>query len=117
MVVQFFFKKDSISTELPYKMYGNRHFLQQSYMECYSRYKKDQEAKGERVLGCSTFIKLKPENIKKRSKTPYKEYLCDTCLNYGLLNDGVYYAKVEGIVHGFTSFVIQSVCPLSTTTV
>ena len=28
---------------------------------------------------------------------------------------GVYYAKVKGIVHGFTTPVIQSVCALSTT--
>ena len=28
---------------------------------------------------------------------------------------GVYYAKVKGIVHGFTTSVIQSLCPLSGT--
>ena len=84
-------------------------------MECYSRYKKDHEVKGERVPGCSTSIKLKSANIKKRSKNLYKECLHDTCSNYGLRDDGVYYTKVKSIVHGFTTFAIQSVCALSTT--
>lgn len=77
--VKDFFRSPQISYNLPDMRFCSKRYMRMSIEEAYDIYKAGRTS---RVVGRSTFGKLKPRDVVTIDKTPNRQCCCDTCENF-----------------------------------
>ncbi len=65
---------------------------------------------GSRVISLSAFYHTLPTHLKYMHDIPYQSCLCKECLNFSLLVDALFAAKLQGVSHWMIKLVLQTLC-------
>ena len=106
-----FFKRTTVTLQLPFKRHAKNFYLRKTQWKAYHEYSKERRFWGERVLSKSAVYKILPRKFKCQKRIPYKECLCYTCTNYSLIRDALLVARVKGVSFSITDNVLSSLCP------
>ena len=109
-VAQFFLSA-LISYELPDMRYCEKKYMRMSLEEAYQLYKVNQDSG--RIIGRSTFCKLKPSQVRTIDQTPVKQCCCDQCENFRLLILSLLRCGCKGIAKNTRKAIESSICDLS----
>lgn len=98
-----------VSYDLPDTKYVGLKFMSCTMEEAYQMYL--QRCSSSRVVAKSTFMKLKPDNIRTIQDTPLRGCKCEVCCNFGFLRDTLVGKGFKGIPKGHTAAIEASWCP------
>ena len=115
-VVDVFLRSD-ITFELPCKKYAEKHYMRTRFEDAYKTYCEEQRALGNRVLKKSSVYKYLPPSIRWMHQIPFRQCLCDWCLNNECLIDALLAANVKGISRRPTENLAKGFCPLQSNVV
>ena len=76
----------------------------------YEEYVEEQKRLGCRVLSQAAVYRCLKRDFRVRQKVPFKECLCDTCVNNRLLIDALIVAGVKGLSRSLTDNITLSYC-------
>lgn len=109
--VRKFYKNSRISMQLPYKKYAKFYYLRSPLAVAYEEYAREQNALNCRVLSKSAVYRCLKGIFRVRKRIPFKECLCDVCLNNSLLVDALIAAGIRHVHRRITQNITLSFCP------
>ena len=112
--VRKFFTNSRISLQLPYKRYAKYYYLRSPLAVAYEEYVREQTKLNCRVLSKSAVYKCLKGVFRVRKKIPFKECLCDICVNNRLLIDALIAGGVKYVRRSLTENITLSFCPIAT---
>ena len=109
-----FYKNSRISMQLPYKRYAKYYYLRSPLAVAYEEYVKEQTQLNCRVLSKTAVYGCLKGVFRVRKKVPFKQCLCDICVNNSLLIDALIAAGVKHLHRSLTENITLSFCPIET---